>query len=106
MGDVGYQVVFYIVHYDTHGIDAIVFELLHNCNVLRFLLFPSSNCGSTIFPFTISNTLFLERMKSILVFHALKLEAPSNLFSEFIEYLITYLTRSTLDFDEKLKLDI
>jgi hypothetical protein len=36
---VGYQVVFYRVHYDTHGIDVIVLELLHNYNVLRFLLF-------------------------------------------------------------------
>jgi hypothetical protein len=33
----------------------------------------------------LSNTLFLARMRSILVFHALKLEAPSNLFSDFIE---------------------
>jgi hypothetical protein len=47
--------------------------------------FPSSNSGSTIFPFTISNTLFLARMRSILVFHAMKLEAPSNLFSDFID---------------------
>jgi hypothetical protein len=39
MGVAGYQVVFYGFHYDTHGIDVIVFELLHNCNVLRFLLF-------------------------------------------------------------------
>jgi hypothetical protein len=39
MRDVGYQVVFYKVQYDTHGIDVIVLELLHNCNVLRFLLF-------------------------------------------------------------------
>jgi hypothetical protein len=46
---------------------------------------PSSNSGFTIFPFTISSTLFLARMRSILVFHALKLEAPSNLFLDFIE---------------------
>jgi hypothetical protein len=39
MGDVGYQVVFYGIHYDTHGIDVNVFELLHSCNILRFLLF-------------------------------------------------------------------
>jgi hypothetical protein len=84
MGDVGYQVVFYRFHYDTHSIDVTVFELLHNYNVLRFS-FPSSNYGFTIFPFTISNTLFLARMRSMLVFHALKLEAPSNLFSDFIE---------------------
>jgi hypothetical protein len=38
--------------------------------------FPSSNSG-----FTISSTLFLERLRSILVFHALRLETPSNLFS-------------------------
>jgi hypothetical protein len=47
--------------------------------------FPASNCGSMILPSTISNTLFLARMRSILVFHALKLEAPSNLFYDFIE---------------------
>jgi hypothetical protein len=39
MRDVGYQVVFYRVHYDTHSIDVIVLEFLHNCNVMRFLLF-------------------------------------------------------------------
>jgi hypothetical protein len=47
--------------------------------------FPSSNYGSMIFPFTISNTLFLARMSSILFFHDLNLEAPSNLFSDFME---------------------
>jgi hypothetical protein len=41
--------------------------------------FTSSYSGSTIFPFTISNTVFLARMRLIFVFHALKLEAPSNL---------------------------
>jgi hypothetical protein len=46
---------------------------------------PASNYGSMILPFMISNTLFLARMRSILVFHALKLDAPSNLFSDFIE---------------------
>jgi hypothetical protein len=50
--------------------------------------FPSSNYGFTIFPFTISNTLFLARMRSILVFHALKLKTPSNLFSDFIELVM------------------
>jgi hypothetical protein len=39
MGDVGYQVVFYRFHYDTHSIDIILFELLHSCNVLRFFIF-------------------------------------------------------------------
>jgi hypothetical protein len=39
MGYVGYQVVFYIFHYDTHEIDVTVFEILHSCNVIRFLLF-------------------------------------------------------------------
>jgi ATP-dependent Clp protease ATP-binding subunit ClpA len=60
-----------------------------------------------ILPFTISNTLFLARMKSILVFYAMKLEALSNLFSDFIEQVMTALTRSTFefDFDQKLKLD-
>jgi hypothetical protein len=85
MGDVGYQVVFYRIQYDTHGIDVIVFELLHNCTFYDSFFFPSSNSSSTIFPFMISNTLFLARMRFILVFHALKLEAPSNLFSYFIE---------------------
>jgi hypothetical protein len=39
MGYLGYQVVFYRVHYDTHGIDVTIFEIFHNCNVLRFLIF-------------------------------------------------------------------
>jgi hypothetical protein len=39
MRDVGYQVVFYGVHYDAHSVDVIVLELLHNCNVLRLFLF-------------------------------------------------------------------
>jgi hypothetical protein len=47
--------------------------------------FPPSNYGSMIFPFMMSNTLFLERIRSILVFHTLKLEVPSNFFSDFIE---------------------
>jgi hypothetical protein len=39
MRDVEYQVVFYRVHYNTHSVDVIVLELLHNCDVMRFLLF-------------------------------------------------------------------
>jgi hypothetical protein len=80
MGYVGYQVVFYRVHYDTHGIDVTIFELSITATFYGSFSFLSSNSG-----FTIYNTLFLARMRSILVFHALKLEAPSNLFSDFME---------------------
>jgi hypothetical protein len=62
---------------------------------------PSSNAG-----FTISSTLFLARMGSILVFHALKLEAPSNLFSYFIELVMAWLTWSNPRFDHKSKLHV
>jgi hypothetical protein len=66
----------------------------------------SLNSGFMIFPFTISNTLFLARMRSILVFHALKSEAQSNLFSDFIEFVMACLTWSNPRFDQKSKLHV
>jgi hypothetical protein len=67
---------------------------------------PSLNYGFTIFPFTISNTLFLARMRSILVFHAMTLEAPYRLFSNFIEFVMACLTWSDPRFDQKFKLHV
>ena len=86
MGDVGYQVVFYRFNYDTHSIDIIVAAMeKFKATFCGSFSFPSSNCGYMILPFMVSNTLFLARMMSILVFHALNLEAPYNFFSNFIE---------------------
>ena len=54
----------------------------------------------------IHRTLFLARMRPILVFHALKLEAQSSLFSDFIEFIMACLTWSNPGFDQKSKLHV
>lgn len=50
--------------------------------------FPVASFGSIVFPVMISKTLFLERIRFIPTFQALKFDAPSSLFSYFMEEAI------------------
>jgi hypothetical protein len=77
MRDVWYQVVFYIFHYDTHGIDVIVFELLHKCNVLRFLLFSFFKLWFHNLSFHNNQNFILGKDEINTCLYSLKLEATS-----------------------------